>query len=405
VTQYGLTPQGFVIKTLSVIQAEIDAALRATFGAQINTAPQSVFGQFKGIFSEREALLWELLADIYNSQYPNTAGDVSLDLAAGITGHRRLPPRFSRIEGVTLTGTGGTIVPAGTVFSVTGNPQARFSTEVVATVGPGGTVAVDCIAVSAGPVAANAGTLTRIDTPLAGLDSVTNPVAAIVGRDLETDAQLRIRRNGNLQFSRSGPTEAIRSAILALNEDTTRVAIEHVIVFENVSLAVDARGLPGKSFEVVVYQAGGSTERDQEIADTILLQAKPAGIQPYGGVAIPVTDSQGFTHTCYFTRPTKVPIYLEIDLTVTSDYPDNGDDALKALIAAWGNLLGPGVDVVVYPALIGQAAGIPGIVGMAVRIGRAVSPVSDANVDIDDGASGDVEMASWDVVNITVAHI
>ena len=106
---YGLTAQGFVPKTLAIIQAEIDADLRVIFGPQINTAPQSVFGQLKGLYSEREALLWELLADLYSAQYPATATDgIDLDLAVSITGHRRLEARVSRIEGVVLTGTPGT---------------------------------------------------------------------------------------------------------------------------------------------------------------------------------------------------------------------------------------------------------------------------------------------------------
>lgn len=404
-TDYGITPQGLVIKTLPLIEAEIDAALRAAFGAQINTSAQSVFGQLKGIFAEREALLWELLAELYNAQYPATAADVSLDLAVGLTGHVRLPAKFSRIENVLLSGTVGTQVPAGVVFSVEDNPEARFKTEQTVTIGAGGTVQVDCIALETGPIQAIAGTLTQIDTPVAGLDSVTNAEDAIVGRDIETDAQMRIRRNGNLQFSQCGPVEAIRNAILALNAESTQVAIEHVIVFENYSLTTDGRGLPGKSFEVIVHQAGGSTERDQQIADTIFLKAKPAGIEPHGAVSVDVTDSQGFTHACKFTRPTQVPIYLELDLTVTADYPANGDDYIKDQIVAWGNVLGPGADVIVYPALVSQLAGIAGITDVAVRIGRAASPTTDDNVDIDDGTGGSVEMSQWDTANITVAHV
>jgi hypothetical protein len=405
VTDYGVTPEGFFIKTLAVIEEEIDTALRATFGAQINTSAQSVFGQLKGIFAEREALLWELLADLYNAQYPDTAEAVGLDLAVALTGHVRLAARAGRIEGVVLSGTSGTEVPAGTVFYVDGNPEARFKTETDATIGTGGTVEVDCIALETGPLEVAPDTLTQIQTPISGLDSVTNPLAAIAGRDLETDAELRIRRNDNLQISESGPVEAIRSAILALNEDTTKVAIAHVIVFENYGLATDARGLPGKSFEVVVYQAGGSIERDQEIADTIFLKAKPAGIEPYGSISVEVTDSQGFTHDCYFTRPTQVPVYLELDLTVTDDYPGNGDEYIKERISDWGNTLGPGADVIVYPALVAQLADIDGIVDVVVRIGRAAGPTNDDNVDIDDGAGGDVEMSQWDTVNITVAHV
>ncbi len=402
---YGITADGLVIKTLADIQEELETALRVTFGAQINTSAQSVFGQLIGIFSEREALLWELLSDLYNAQYPSTAEGVSLDLAAALTGHARLPAIASRIEEVELSGTAGTIVPAGVIFSVADNPDARFKTEQEVTIEAGGTVLVDCIALETGPIEVIEDTLTQIDTPIAGLDTVTNPLPAIVGRDLETDAQLRIRRNGNLQFSQSGPVEAIRSAILALNSDTTKVPIEHVIVFENYTLTTDARGLPGKSFEVVVYQAGGSTDRDQEIADTIFLKAKPAGIEPYGSISVQVTDSQGFTHYCWFTRPTQVAIYLELDLTVTSDYPANGDDYIKDKIVTWGNSLGPGADVIVYPSLISQLAGVEGIVDVVVRIGTSASPITDDNVDIDDGAGGDVEMSQWDAANITVTHL
>jgi len=402
---YGLTAQGLIIKTLPDIEAEIDTALRAAYGAQINTAPQSVFGQLKGIFSEREALLWELFADLYHALNPNTAADVSLDRAVSFTAHKRLPARYSRIEAVVLSGTAGTVVPAGTTFYVEGNPAARFKTEAAATIEAGGTVSVDCIAAQTGPVAAGAETLTQIETPVSGLTAVSNPTAAIVGRNIETDAELRIRRSTTLQYSQAGPTEAIRSAILALNEDVDQVAIEHVIVFENYGLTTDARGLPGKSFEVVVYQAGGSTARDQEIADTIMLKAKPAGIQPYGDVLVEVTDSQGFTRNCYFTRPTPVDIYLELDLTVTADYPADGDSYIKSAMAAWGNTLGPGADVVVYPALMAQLAAVAGITDVVVRIGAAPGPTGDANVDIDDGSSGDVEMSAWDVANITIAHV
>jgi uncharacterized phage protein gp47/JayE len=405
VTDYGITPEGFSLKTLDVIEEEIDTALRATFGAQINTSAQSVFGQFKGIFAEREALLWELLADIYNAQYPDTAEDVSLDLTVALTGHVRLAAKASRIEDVVLSGTSGTQVPAGTIFYVDGNPDAQFETEENVTIGAGGTVQVDCIALETGPLEVAPGTLTRIQTPISGLDSVTNPAAASAGRDLETDAELRIRRNENLQISEAGPVDAIRSAILSLNEDTDQVAIEHVIVFENYTLTTDSRGLPGKSFEVVVYQAEGSTDRDQEIAETIYLKAKPAGIQTYGDIAVEVTDSQGFSHTCYFTRPTQVPIYLELDLTVTDDYPSAGDDYIKEKIVAWGNALGPGADVIVYPALMAQLADIDGILDVAVRIGTAAGPTGDDNVPIDDGTSADVEMSQWDAVHITVAHV
>ncbi|MEW5804668.1 MAG: baseplate J/gp47 family protein [bacterium] len=396
---YGLTSAGFVPKTLDIIQAEIDEALKSNLGAHLNTLPESVFGQLKGTFSERETLLWELAEAVYNSQYPASAEGVNLDNAASLTGLTRLPAIASTVV-VQLTGTEGTAVPAGTVFSVSGNPSIKFATNADVTIGSGPTNAA-CTAIAAGPLVANAGTMTVIDNPIAGLTSVTNPEDAIVGRNTETDAEFRIRRNNRLQISLAGPLEAIRSAVLELNEDSDKPGIETVRVFENYTNEIDSRGLPPKSFEVIVYQAGGVTSRDQEIADAIFA-AKPAGIESCGNISMTVSDSQGFSHPIKFSRPVDVDIYLELDLTVTSAYPADGDNQIKALLVSWGNALGAGQDVIVYPALIGQLATIPGITDVVVRIGTAPDPALDDNIDIDDGTGGTVELSRWDTSRITI---
>jgi uncharacterized phage protein gp47/JayE len=107
----GLNENGLTIKTLAQIQDEIDADLKAIFGDQINTLPESVFGQLKGIFSEREALIWELAEAIYNSQYPDTSQGTSLDNIGAISALSRLPAGASIVEGQALFGTPGTIIP------------------------------------------------------------------------------------------------------------------------------------------------------------------------------------------------------------------------------------------------------------------------------------------------------
>ncbi len=396
---YGLTADGFIPKTLDVIQAEVDAALKSALGSQVNILPQSILGQLKGIFSERETLLWELIEAVYNSQYPSTAEGTNLDLVAALTGLTRLPATYSTLT-VTLTGTEGTVIPAGTVFSVAGNAAVKFSTDEEIIIGAS-PIDAACTAIATGPMAANAGTLTVIDNPISGLTSVTNAADAVLGRDIETDAEFRIRRNNRLQISLAGPLEAIRSTILELNEDITKPELESVILFENYTNEEDARGLPPKSFEAIIYQAGGVISRDQEIAEAIFA-AKPAGIETYGTVSKTVTDSQGFDHTIKFSRPVEVDIYLELDLTVTDDYPADGDDQVKTALVEWGNALGAGTDVIVYPALVGQLLAVPGITDVVVRIGTAPNPTLDDNIDIDDGTGGDVELSRWDTSRIEV---
>ena len=499
----GLNENGLTIKTLSEIQEEIDEALKSIFGDQINTLPQSIFGQLKGIFSERESLIWELAEGIYNSQYPDTAQGTSLDNIGAITALPRFPADASQVIGQALFGTPATVVPIGTFFSVDGDSTIKLSTQAEVTLGAGtdevqdidfsgvptsgaftlqfegedtaninwdddaaavqialnalsglsavtvvGSFAagftvtftgadgtqpqgaltessntlddggavditivettlgvfqaqVNCIADETGAKVVNPETLTIIDNPVAGLDSVFNPDAAIVGRDIETDSEYRLRRQTRVVTSQAGTTEAIRNAILKLNEELELIPIQTALVFENVTLAVDFRGLPGKSFEAFVYQEGGTITRDNEIAQAIF-DSKPGGIESHGDLPFIIKDSQGFDQTVKFSRPDGVDIYVIFDLSIDATYPADGDDQVKSVIADWGNGLGVGQDVIVFPTLVAQLDAIPGITDVIVKIGTAPAPTLDDNIVIDDGTGGDVEISLWDPNNITV---
>lgn len=260
---------------------------------------------------------------------------------------------------------------------------------------------VNCQAEDDGPTEANTKTLTVIENPIGGLDSTFNLEDAIVGRNLESDADFRLRRRNRLQISLAGPTEAIRTAILKLNDIPDSTQLEDVIVIENITNIISLQGLPPKSVKAIVYQAGGANERDQEIGDT-LFNSKSGGIETSGTVPINVIDSQGIIHEVFFERPIEVDIYLELDLTVDSNYPAEGDTQVEDIMVAWGNLLGTGQDVIVYPSLVAQLDQVPGITDVVVRVGKIPVPLTDNNVVIDDGSGGTVEISRWDSARVTV---
>lgn len=234
---------------------------------------------------------------------------------------------------------------------------------------------VDLVAVDTGQVDAPIGTLIVIDTPVSGLDRVVNVEEASLGRERETDAQLRARRATTLQIAGNATPDAIRSRILNIE------GVRNCLVFENTTLVTDLDGRPGKSYEVVVD--GGD---NQDIADVIWL-SKPAGIETYGGISVNVVDSQGVTRVVKFSRPTQVNIYFSIDLTVDPlTFPDNGTAIAEQAIIDWGNKIGIGGDIIVYPQLVAQLNPIPGILDMTIRIDDAVvsttpgDPAEDDNI-------------------------
>lgn len=131
-TVYGLTPQGFAIKPQQEIISEITLSLQAQFGENINTSAQSVFGQLIGIFSEREALLWQLCAAIYASQYPTGAQGTSVDNILALNNLKRLPATPS-VANLVITGTAGTPIPKSSIAQ-TSDGLTQFATTAAATI-------------------------------------------------------------------------------------------------------------------------------------------------------------------------------------------------------------------------------------------------------------------------------
>jgi uncharacterized phage protein gp47/JayE len=364
---YGISSTGFSRPRLIDIQTAIQQTLQATFGQGINLSAESIFGQLVGIFSEREDLLWQGLQDVYNSQYPDTAFGVSLDNVAALTGTQRLAAKPAFVA-LTLTGAVGTIIPAGSLVSVpNGGPQ--FQTLAQVAIGSGGTVTVTAESSVSGNITALAGTISKIVTPINGWSAVTNPADATTGSTEESDSALRIRRAAQLQKAGSGTLEAIRSRLLAVT------GVFQAIVFENDSDEPDTASRPPHSFECFV--AGGAA---QNIADTIWA-AKPAGIQPFGTIATPITDSQGLTHIINWSRPIQKSIYCIVNLTVNpTKFPTTGAASALAAVLAYGLGLGIGDPVIVSPSMVSSLSAITGILNAQILVGLSANPTSSSNI-------------------------
>lgn len=246
-------------------------------------------------------------------------------------------------------------------------------------------------AVTNGPIQAPPLTLNQIDTPMPGVTNILNYEAAAVGQLVETDAALRVRRAQSLQRASASNLEAIRTAILTVENVTTAT------VFENDDSATDGSGRPGHSFEAIV--TGGT---DLAVATQIFL-SKPAGIQAYGTTVVPVTDSMGNVHDIGFSRPSAVTFYVEAVITTNTDsslgpvYPADGDDAVKAAILALAAFQVAGQSVIPTQYIGAVVAAVPGIFGIVMKMDIVTPPVNTANY-----ALLSQEIASIVSANVTV---
>lgn len=604
---FGVTSSGFKLKRLEDVQQETKDSIEAKFGAGFDQSANTPEGQLKGLLDESIALIWEAFQAVYLSRYPASAEGAALDNVLDLTGNKRKNAIRSTVDSGRARGSFGTVIPSGTIISVSGNPNARFVTDQSATIsiaaineiqnlGMGGeadggdldlefdgettgnisapfvagdiesaleglanvgagnvsvagvapvnevqtigfdndpdggsfelvftegttapinhndslatvkskieavlgtdtivvtgaidnatgltltykgtlggidrplpTVSNDTLNFSAtpsnatpaasvdgaagtfqitfiaalgglnqplitvnantltfdstavvvtpsvdtegdkaktppinmtaedtGPTVANAGSLTVIETAVPGMDEFTNDDDAILGQDLESDEDARIRREQELQIAGAATVDAIKAGLDALDSVTA------VIVFENDSSSEDVEGRPPHSLDIVVQ--GGD---EDDIAEEILAR-KAGGITLIGDIVKIVKDSQGFDKTIKFSRPTDVDILLEIDLTVDSlKFPVDGVTQVRDKAVAFGNdQFQIGDDVVIFGSngLSCSFIDVPGILDYVIRISKKpTAPTTDDNIPITAR-----EIANFDTSDTTVVVV
>lgn len=288
-------------------------------------------------------------------------------------------------------GTGGFMVQSLFVIQTTGLvnsvPTAVTVTPTITT--PGIDQAnVMVTATADGPTIANSGTLTNVVTPITGLTGVLNTQDAAVGRLNESDNAYRLRMTQELQTAGASTVEAIRTKILQVE------GVTNALVFENITDIEDIAGRPPHCFEVVVL--GGE---DVDIAAAIWA-AKPAGIPSFGTSSYVITDSQGQTHTIYFSRPYEVPVYIIANISIDLTYPADGDVLVKEALVNYGNSLGIGTELIVIPKLISQLASITGIQDAELLVGIAPGPTLPDNI-----TPTSYQVLTFDTGNVQVNHV
>jgi uncharacterized phage protein gp47/JayE len=337
-----VTAAGLSIPTVESLLEDLVTDQRELIDPLINTDAEEVLGQLNGTFASALREAYEVIEVAYNAFDPDAVEDSRVDTLVAITGSRRAPATKSRFTGtrkLTVDLNAATTLPIGTMFEVEGDPGVRFVTlaeddGTALTSTTAGLYAVAAEAETAGAVTCNANTLTVITTPVVGLNSVTNDSDAIVGTDVDTDAEALARREDELDALGSGTPDAIRAHLLAYEVDGDKPILE-VTVLVNDDDTVDDNGLPGHSIECIVYD-GLAAEADDDAIAQLIWNHKPAGTRAVGSSSGTALDKKGNTQTVYFTRPTLVGIDVDVTINTDDDYGSAStvETAWKAFVDA-----------------------------------------------------------------------
>jgi hypothetical protein len=325
----GLTASGLEIKTQSEIQTSIEESVTAAIpGIDLSQGPEH---QIIGVLSEELAILWEGLQATYAAAYPDSANGLLLDQVAAITGTVRRQATRSRVTG-TVTLAAFTTLPTGSIAAVLSDPDAQFRTTADAVNGTAFPDDVDVAleAIETGPVAAPAGTLTVIVTPVTGWTAITNATDAALGRDIADDVELRETRQIELAGAGQDHYAAIRAAVVGVAE------VIEAAVFGNETLVTDGDGRPGKSFEAVVWDGDPSAADDDELAQAIY-DSKPAGILSHGvGSSGTAVTETGADFTILFTRATKLRVYVDVEVVLAPNTAPGWETLVRDSVSARG---------------------------------------------------------------------
>lgn len=352
-----LTPQGLYVETYEETRADIVSRIRQDVSPTANTEEDSLLGNLISIVATKQRELGEALEAVWSSFDPDSNGGASQDAIAAITGTLRRDATYSRLEGVEYTVDPGTY-PAGTLVAhVDGDPTIRFANaeDVVNDGVSPDVVTADAVSETPGPVRVFAGQLTVIAGAVSGWAAVSNPSDAIVGRDVESDAELRVRREQELSAQGSTSAEAVRAAILREHTDT----VESALVLENVTDTTDANGVPPHSIEAIVYAPGID---EDALAETIF-RAKAAGIRAHGIETKTVTDSQGIAHSIGFSYQEDVDLYVRVNLEIIDGTWVGDSEFILRFVDLCNEYYGLGRDVK-HSRLVAFCHQVPGVFGV-----------------------------------------
>lgn len=378
---------GISTPTYAEIFATLQDQYRSIFGSDVYLEPDSQDGQWVAIIARGIADINASCVATYNQFSPATAIGVGLSSVVKINGIARQVATNSTVD-VLVVGVAGTTINDGVVGD---DLNQRWLLPSPTNIPPVGEITVTAVAADVGDLEAAPGTVTRILTPTLGWQTVNNVAAATPGAPVESDAALRQRQAKSTALTSLTPLKGLVGAV------STLAGVTQVMPYENDTDVTDANGITEHSIALVI-EGGDATG----IAETIKAK-KTLGTGTFGTTSEFVDNGFGVLEEIRFSRPTQVPIRVEVSLTALTGFTTAIQNAMKQAVVDYINALAIGSDVIVDRLSLplnlygGADAQTFEINPNGVKIARDADPLAAANIVIDFD-----ELATCDLADVTL---
>jgi hypothetical protein len=362
----GISELGFTPKSYDDIVSDIETRLKQEFGESFDTTPESPDGMLIRMMARFIYDQWLLAEAAYHGYNPSAITGIGLDNLVRLNGISRIENRPTTVA-VQIAHVDeddiGQVVPAGTIIESNGT-QFILGNSVILD----GEALATCTEIGAITILPNE-TWSVVST--LGFDvTITNAEAGVTGVVRETDPQLRARRERSVIRSGTATAEAIYAAVADLD-------LEFITIVENSTAATDpVTGLPPHSFMTVVV---GSTEA---LVAQRIYENKPIGIQAYGNIIVPITDSQGYTHEIGLSRPSEVDIVVEIEVVRPDNVALSSIRNIRDAVVEHINSIQIGMDVI-WADLFAPATGASDVIVKTIKVAKSGDTVDVADVPIE----------------------
>ena len=345
----GLTDKGYQRRTYDDILNDKIKRARELYGEDIDTSDQTPLGKFLRISAYDQALAEEEIEKVYFARFPNTASGQSLDRLMVFAGIIR-NPATAAVYSVKVTGTAGTVIPAG--YLVSTDTEITYWTTQENTIGEDGTCIAEVSCTEAGSIGnlSSAAAICKAVNPDANITAVAGVECLVAGVDIESDTDLRTRFAAAVEGGGSCNENAIRAAIMRVP------TVKYAAVIANNTDEADGEGRPPHSFECYVL---GGDDYEQEIAAAIF-EKRPVGIQMVGDKTVIITDIIGTERTVKYSPAPNVPVTVRAVVNTTAAFPDDGVALVQASVADFINSLGIG-NSLVLSAIYGHIYSVIGV--------------------------------------------
>lgn len=301
---------GLHVPTYADILEDMIATMKSIYGDDIYLGNDSADYQFLSIFALKQSDTLQAVKQAYNSRSPSTAVGAALDSIVKLNGISRKGAGYSTCQ-VIITGTPWTEIKNGSAKDANG---VVWNLPESVVIGETGEVTCTATCSVSGSVTATPGDISVINTPTYGWKAITNNVAAVLGNDEETDAELRVRQTKSVANPSQTMLQGTLGAIIAVDNVARATVYENDTNLNTVDKEYNPHGFPAHSVTCVVE--GGA---DEDIAEAILYH-KGIGCYTNGDTEISVTDENGYENKIRFYRPSYIPVFVQVTIKKYSGY-------------------------------------------------------------------------------------